>query len=134
MCKSMRAAAPAPVPTNTELLQIERGLFEYEEQTTATILGIRRISPKTAVSKIGGRGMRESACSFHNACDRTIHVTFMTSPTRTLIGQLTRTKNLRNSVEDFVQGKKMRGVVHAQIDFRIGLLSSSPSIVLAKAL
>ena len=50
-----------------------------------------------------------SAYSFHNTCDRTIHVTFMTLLTKTLIGRLTRMKNLRKSVEDFVEDKKMRG-------------------------
>ena len=39
-----------------------------------------------------------------------------------------------NSVENFVQNGKMRGIGHAQIDFRTGMSSSSPSVVFAKAL
>ena len=45
-----------------------------------------------------------------------------------------RPENLQNSDEDFVEDIKMRGVVSAQIDVRIGLLSSSPTVVFAKAL
>ena len=44
-------------------------------------------------------------------------------------------KNVRNSFQDFVKDKNEdAGVLHAQIDFGIGLLSSSPSVVFSEAL
>ena len=60
---------------------------------------------------------------------------------RALIGCLTlsflilhRRVNWRKPVHDFDTDEEMRGVVHAQIDFRIRLPSQSPSVVDAKAL
>ena len=51
----------------------------------------------------------------------------MTSRTKALIGPLISAawpENQPNSVEDFIAYEKMKGVVHAQMDHRIGLLSS----------
>ena len=43
-------------------------------------------------------------------------------------------KSAKKSIRDFATDEKMRGIVHAQIDFRIRLPSQSPSVVDAKAL
>ena len=44
-----------------------------------------------------------------------------------------QTINGQKRVRDFATDEKMRGVVHAQIDFRIRLLSQSPFVLDAKA-